>query len=167
MSRLSEPTSRWVKRGAAAFAVWAVVVLAARVLGNDPRPVLIGLGVAAFGAVLWLFLDVSAGHAAPAWDRTSPDPVHQPGEDPRLALLTRVIAQHLDAYEVSDTLRRHLVELAEHRLVASHGIAWRADPARAEPVLGPELSALARQQPPYPRMDLDHIDVLLRRIEAL
>lgn len=167
MNRLPEPTSRWVKRVAAAFAVWAAVVLAARTLGNDPQPLLIALGVAVFAAVLWFYLDVSVRHTPPQWDRVPTDPMHEPGEDPRLALLTRVIAQHLDAREVSDTLQRHLMELADHRLVAAHGVAWRTDPTRAEPLLGPELTALARQRPPYPRMDLDQIDVLLRRIEAL
>ena len=37
----------------------------------------------------------------------------------------------------------------------------------AAPLLGPELVALARQLPPYPRMNLQQIDVLLTRIEAL
>ena len=41
------------------------------------------------------------------------------------------------------------------------------DPDRAGPLLGPELVALARQSPPYPRMSAQHIDVLLSRIEAL
>ena len=51
--------------------------------------------------------------------------------------------------------------------MASHGVSWRVDPDRAAPLLGPELVALARQQPPYPRMNLQQIDVLLTRIEAL
>jgi hypothetical protein len=33
--------------------------------------------------------------------------------------------------------------------------------------MGPELTALARQSEPYPRMSADQIDVLLERIEAL
>ena len=78
-----------------------------------------------------------------------------------------MVAQHLDAREVGDVLHRHLCELADQRLMAAHGVSWRVDPDRAAPLLGPELVALARQDAPYPRMNLQQIDVLLSRIEAL
>jgi hypothetical protein len=157
----------WTARVAAAAALWVVVVGIAAVQGNHPDALLIGLTLAAFATTLWLYLDASAHDAGPTWDRVDDDPVRPPGEDSRLALLSRVVGQHLDAREVGDALHRHLEELAEQRLMARHGVSWRVDPERAAPLLGPELLALARQQPPYPRLDVRQIDVLLSRIEAL
>lgn len=158
---------RWLVRISAAFATWAVVVVVAHLKGNQPDALLLALTIAAFAATLWLYLDAGTQTEAPSWDRDHDDPVRPPGEDPRLALLSRVVGQHLDSREVGDTLQRHLVELADQRLMAAHGVSWRVDPERAEPLLGPELSALARQHPPYPRMNVQQIDVLLSRIEAL
>jgi hypothetical protein len=158
---------QWTLRALAAFAVWAVLTMAARVLGNQPRAALLALAVAAIATVFWLYLDTSAQADVPVWDRAADEPIRPPGEDARLALLTRVVAQHFDARRPDGTLRRHLLELADHRLVRSRGVSWRADPERAEQVMGPELAALARQTEPYPRMGADQIDVLLGRIEAL
>jgi hypothetical protein len=95
--------------------------------------------------------------------------VRPPGDDPRLAFLHRLVLRHLDAREVGDNLQEHLLNLADHRLVATHGISLRADPDRAEPFVGAELAALAagagRGAPR--RMSVAQIDVLLQRIEAL
>jgi hypothetical protein len=151
----------------AAVAFWALLTLGAQVLGNQPRTGLLALAVAALATVLWLYLDASAQTDVPVWDRYADEPIRPPGEDARLALLSRVIAQHFDARRPDGTLRRHLLDLADHRLVSRHGVSWRADPERAEGVMGPELTALARQSEPYPRMSADQIDVLLERIEAL
>jgi hypothetical protein len=164
---VSPAVKRWTARIAAAVAAWAVVVLIARVMGNQPDVALLALTFAAFATTLWLYLDVSQRSEVPLWDRTDSDPVRPPGEDPRLAMLTRVVAQHLDARETGDALQRHLLDLADNRLMTAHGVSWRADPDRAGPLLGPELVALARQSPPYPRMTVQQIDVLLSRIEAL
>jgi hypothetical protein len=164
---MSPAVRLWTSRIATAAAVWAVVVLVARVKGNQPDVPLLALTVAASATTLWLYLDVSTRSEVPLWDRTDSDPVRPPGEDPRLALLTRVVGQHLDAREVGDGLQRHLLDLADHRLMTTHGVSWRVDPDRAAPLLGPELVALARQSAPYPRMTLQQIDVLLTRIEAL
>jgi hypothetical protein len=144
-----------------------VLVVVAFLQGNRPDGLLLGLTVAAFATTLWLFLDAGLHSEAPRWDLADDDPVRPPGEDPRLALLTRVVAQHLDAREVGDVLHRHLCELADQRLMAAHGVSWRVDPDRAAPLLGPELVALARQRAPHPRMNPQQIDVLLSRIEAL
>jgi hypothetical protein len=162
---------RWAARICTAFAVWAVLVLVARVLGNHPDGLLLGLTVAAFATTLWLYLDVSTRSEAPLWDREDDERIRPPGEDPRLALLVRVVSRHLDAREADDTLQRHLLELADQRLVARHGVSWRVDPDRAAPLLGPDLVGLARQAgpggPPAPRLSPGRIDVLLSRIEAL
>ena len=163
----AESRRRWTARIAVAFAVWAVVVLLARVWGNHPDPALLALTVAAFATTLWLFLDASTQSEVPMWAGHDDDPVRPLGEDPRLSRLARVVGQHLDAREVGDTLQRHLVDLADQRLMARHGLSWRVDPERAAPLLGPELVALARQSPPYPRLSVQQIDVLLSRIEAL
>ena len=172
MSRESRLARRqWVVRIASAFALWAVVVAVAHLKGNHPDALLLALTVAAFATTLWLYLDagLDAGgnNEALVWEAGRSDRVRPTGEDPRLALLTRVVGQHLDSHEVGDVLQRHLVELADQRLMASHGVSWRVDPDRAAPLLGPELVALARQQAPFPRMSLQQIDVHLSRIEAL
>ena len=162
-----ETRRRWVSRIATAFAVWAVVVGIAVWKGNHPDALLLGLTFAAAATTLWLYLDAGVVAEAPVWDRPDDDPVRPPGEDARLALLTRVVGQHLDARQVSDNLHHRLLDLADQRLMSSHGVSWRVDPERAGPLLGPELVALARLRPPYLRMTLQQIDVLLTRIEAL
>jgi hypothetical protein len=167
MSERSERRRMWAARIATAAGLWIVIVGISAVQGNHPDALLIGLTLAAFATTLWLYLDASARDAGPDWDRVDDDPVRPPGEDSRLAFLSRILGQHLDGREVDDTLHRHLEDLAEQRLMARHGVSWRVDPDQAGPLLGPELLALARQQAPYPRLDVRQIDVLLSRIEAL
>ena len=157
----------WMARVLAAVAVWAVLVIAARVFGNQPRVGLLALTVAALATVLWLYLDAFTQDDLVVWTRSSDEPVRPPGEDPRLALLNRVVDQHLDARQSTGVLRHHLLGLADHRLMSKYGLSRRADEQRAAAVLGPELTSLAEQREPYPRMTLDHIDLLLQRIEAL
>jgi hypothetical protein len=163
----SEARRRWAARISAAFAVWAAIVTVATLQGNRPDALLLGLTVAAFAATVWLYLDASVLTEAVVWADALEDPVREPGEDGRLAYLTRVVGQHLDAREVGDGLHQRLVELVDHRLMAGHGVSLRADPERAAGLLGPELAALVLQQPPHPRLDVRRIDVLLSRIEAL
>jgi len=151
----------------AAVAVWAVLVIAARVFGNQPRVALLALTVAALATVLWLYLDAFTQDDLVVWTRSSDEPVRPPGEDPRLVLLNRVVDQHLNARQSTGVLRQHLLDLADHRLVSKYGLSRRADEQRAAAVLGPELTSLAEQREPYPRMTLDQIDLLLQRIEAL
>jgi hypothetical protein len=160
-------TRMWATRIGTALGLWAVVVLVAQVFGNQPDVPLLALLTAAVAATLWLYLDVSTRSETPSWELPDDAPVRPPGEDPRLALLTRVVAGHLDARDVGDALHRHLLQLADRRLVARHGITREADPDRAAALLGPELTALAGQRPPHPRLDPRRIDVLLSRIEAL
>ena len=157
----------WWWRVLAAFGVWTVVLLVARVFGGDPDPVLIGLGIAAVTTLGGVVHDTTDRAKAPTWDLGVAPPVREPGEDRRLGVLARLVSLHLDAREVDGALQRELVQLADHRLVMRHGIAWRSDPEAAAPLLGPELVALAEQRPPYPRMNEQRIDVLLRKIEAL
>ena len=157
----------WTARVLAAVTVWAVLVIAAQVFGNQPRVALLALTVAALATVLWLYLDAFTQDDLVVWTRSSDEPVRPPGEDPRLALLNRVVDQHLDARQSTGVLRQHLLDLADHRLVSKYGLSRRADEQRAAAVLGPELTSLAEQREPYPRMTLDQIDLLLQRIEAL
>jgi hypothetical protein len=166
-TREAEARRMWTARVLAAVAVWAVLVMTARVFGNQPRVGLLALTVAALATVLWLYLDASMRNDLVVWDRSSDEPIRPPGEDPRLALLIRIVAQHLDARQSTGVLRRRLLDLADHRLMSKYGLSRRADEERAAAVLGPELTSLAQQREPYPRMTLDHIDLLLQRIEAL
>ena len=162
-----EARRRWTGRIVVAFLLWAVVVAVAFVKGNRPDALLLGLVVAGVATTVWLYLDASVTVEPPRWDRAENDPVRPPGEDPRLAMLHRVVGGHLDARSVGDALHHELVEVADQRLLAHHGVSWRVDPDRAAPLLGPDLVALARQQPPYPRMSLAQIDALVTRIEEL
>jgi hypothetical protein len=164
---MSPAARRWTGRVVATVVLWLVVVTVATYYGNQPHLLLLALGFAAFAAVMWFYLDTSADADVPQWDLAVDDPVREPGEDPRLSFLHRLLVRHEDAREVDSALRDQLVQLADHRLVTRHGVAWRSDPDRAEPLLGPDLTALARQQPPYPRLSPRQIDALLERIESL
>jgi hypothetical protein len=163
--------SRWPERAAIALVTWLVVVVLARLLGSDPDLGLLALTVAAAATTWWLCLDATRPQGRPPerdrWDRDDDQPLHVPGEDTRLAALARVVDAHFEARAADDTLQRHLMTLADQRLMARHGVSWRVDPVRAAPLLGPELVALARQSRPFPRMSVQQIDVLLSRIEAL
>ncbi|MDX6299729.1 MAG: hypothetical protein QOF53_943 [Nocardioidaceae bacterium] len=160
-------TGRWVARGVAALVVWAALTLGAQVLGGRPHPALLALTVAGAAAAVWLVLDLPGSSGVIVWERIGTEPIRPPGEDPRLAALERVVTAHFDARVVGDTLQRHLMALADQRLLARYGVSWRVDPERAAPLLGPELLALARQSAPYPRLSVHQIEVLLTRIEAL
>jgi hypothetical protein len=157
----------WARRAALAVGVWFAVCAAAFLLGLRPNPVLLALLAAAAGATLLLVLELS-GTAGPArWRVGEHDPVRPLGEDPGLARLTRMVNAHLVSHEIGDRMHEHLLHLLDQRLVAHHGISAHADPGRAAGLLGPELAALVAQRPPYPRLTVDQIDVLIDRIEAL
>ncbi len=160
----------WPGRLALAFAVWLAVTAAAYLLGNQPRPGLLALTVAAAAAVLWLFLDVSGDSETARWLSPRDEPLRPLGEDARLAQLTRVVSQHLDAHQAGDSLHRQLAEVADRTLVARHGVSYRADPDRAAEMLGPELVEVlevASGRAPAHRLGLDRIDLLVSRIEDL
>ena len=158
---------RWLGRFAITFGVWLAVALGAWLFGNQPQPGLLALIIFVGGALLWLFLDVSADAEVSRWPAMVEDPVRPPGEDARLERLHRIVVQHQTAHDVGDALHRTLAELADQRLVAHHGVSRLADPDRAAALLGPELTSVVTQRPPYPRLSTDRVDVLLQRIEAL
>jgi hypothetical protein len=167
---MSERRRTWTIRIGVTAALWFAGTGVLYWFGTEPRPGLIALVVAGGTVVLWLFLDALGENEPPRWRLPPADwPVRPPGDDPRLAFLHRLVLRHLDAREVGDNLQEHLLNLADHRLVATHGISLRADPDRAEPFVGAELAALAagagRGAPR--RMSVAQIDVLLKRIEAL
>jgi len=159
--------SNWTARIALTFGLWLAVAIGAWVLGNQPDPLLLALMIAVGAALSWLYLDVSADAEVSQWPAMTEEPVRPPGEDPRLERLHRILTQHQSAHDVGDTLHRTLTDLAAHRLVAHHGVSLQADPDRAAALLGPELTSVVTQRPPYPRLSTDRIDVLLQRIEAL
>ena len=161
-------TSRrtWVTRLVGAFAVWLVICVVAFLLGNQPSPGLIALVMAAGAGTFWLYLDTSAQSEPPRWQLTSDEPVRPRGEDPRLALLHRVVSQHLVSRDPTDQLHRYVGEVIDRHLVAEHGFSRSTDPERAARVLGPELSGLLEQTRSR-RLSLSQIDQLLSRIEML
>lgn len=159
--------SHWTARIALAFGLWLAVALGAWVLGNQPDPGLLALMIGVGAALVWLYLDVSADAEVSRWPGMTEEPTRPPGEDARLERLHRILTQHQSAHEVGDALHRTLTELADHRLVAHHGVSLLADPERAAEILGPELTSVVTQRAPYPRLSTDRVDVLLKRIEAL
>lgn len=159
--------SNWKSRIALAFVAWLAVATVVRVFGGTSHPVVVALYVAVGAVLLWLFLEVSADAETARWPKPREEPIRDPGEDPRLDQLRRVVGQHLDSREVGDAMHRHLTQLADRRLMARHGITRDADPDGAARLLGPELSSVAAAHAPYPRLTTAQIDLLLRRIEEL
>lgn len=162
--------SRWPGRISLAFAGWLLITAAAFLLGNQPRPGLLALMVGAAATVLWVLLDVPGELVTGRWRAAAQQDDRPVGEDPRLALLHRAVAQHLDSREVNVALHRRLTELADSQLEARHGVSRRSDPNRAAQLLGPDLSALVTEasgRPPYPRLSLDRIHRVITEIEDL
>jgi hypothetical protein len=154
------------------MAVWVAACLAVWVLGGRPEPGLVALAV--LGAVAsWaaLRLGLSGTEAGEAqWRVPSDEPERTVGHDPRLDLLARLVDAHFVARSADPQLARHLVRLADQRLVARHGVSRLADQERAAALLGPELVALAaRAEPggPVARLSPGAVDAVLTRIEAL
>jgi hypothetical protein len=160
-------TARWAGRVGFALLVWFLLVYVAHLVGGEPQVGLVGLAVVAGSAVLWLCVDTVGAGDDPGWELLDDEPLRPPGQDARLAALTRLVAAHFEARRPGDGLQRALMALADQRLIARHGVSWRADPERARPHLGPELLALAEQSEPYPRMSRTQVDLLLDRIEEL
>lgn len=153
------------RRVAVAAVCWLALVAVAGLLRMGPRPGMLAVVVAAVATVLWLFLDVSVRSEAPRWRLVTDEAVRPPGEDPRLALLRRVVGGHLDSRQVDDHLHRQLAAAADRRLMARHGVTWQADPERAAALLGPELADYLGDA--HRRLTVSQIDRLLMRIEDL
>lgn len=166
MSAAPTISRKWAARLVSAFVLWLVICVAAFLLGNQPRPGLIAMVLAAAAGTVWLYLDTSAQSEPARWHQVSDEPMRPPGRDPRLDLFERVVSQHLDARDVTDQLHRYLADIADRRLVTKHGISRLADPERAEPLLGAELSRFL-DRPHERRLDIREIDRLLTRIEDL
>jgi hypothetical protein len=157
----------WAARLAAVFGAWLAIAVLVRVFGGDVHFAALAVYVVVGAALVWLYVDVSADAETSRWPHAREEPVRDPGEDPGLGRLRRVLAQHLDGREVGDNLHRRITELADQRLMARHGITRDADPEGAARLLGPELSSVAAARPPYRRLTVAHIDLLLTRIEEL
>jgi hypothetical protein len=157
----------WTKRLALTFVVWLAISAGVGLAGGAAHPLVLALYVAVVGVLVFLFLDVSAQTQPIKWPKPREEPVRERGEDPRLDQLRRVIAHHLDSREVGEAWQRHLAELADHRLVARHGITREADPETASRLLGPEVWSVLAGRPPYPRLTTGQMDQLLTRIEAI
>jgi hypothetical protein len=159
----------WVRRGVWAFAVWLVICAGAAVFGNRPDPGLVAAGVLTVGLATTLALDADRTTTVLDWRLPMWDAVRDPGRDGRLDTLARMVTAHLVSHDVTDQLPRHLVALADHRLIAHHGVSRIADPERAARLMGPELSRLAAmaEDGRRVRMTSAQIDALIDRIEEL
>jgi len=160
-------SEHWVSRALSVLGLWFAVAVVAHVFGAHPSYGLLALVLAAGAGTVLLLLDTTARAEGAVWTLPDENPVRPPGEDPRFAMLRRVVAGHLDARTVDDQLHRHLMAVVDQRLLATHGLSWAADPTRAEQLMGPELAAFARATDPYPRLDAARIAVLIDRIEDL
>ncbi|MGZ6803935.1 MAG: hypothetical protein ACXVFU_12885 [Nocardioidaceae bacterium] len=159
--------SVWRSRALVLLGLWLGTCVVVSIFGARPSYGLVALVVAAGGAVVLLFLDVSARSEPATWRLPGEDSLRPPGEDPRFALLRRVVAGHLDSHRVDGTLHTHLMAVADQRLLAHHGVHRLADPDRAAVLMGPELTAFARATQPFPRLGVREIAVLIDRIEDL
>jgi hypothetical protein len=160
-------TGFWLRRAAGAFAIWLVICLVAVIFGQRPHPGLLALVVLAGSLTLTLLLEADTMTSALRWQLPGRDSVGEPGEDPRLALLTRVVSAHLVSREVDDRLRQHLRAIVEARMVDHHGISRQADPERAARLLGPDLDGFLAGTGGPVRLTPAQIDVLIDRIEEL
>lgn len=124
--------------------------------------VALAIAVLASGAMLWRAAAVRPGQD---WSVVPLDPASS-APDSRLRALERILAGHLEAREPSGTLAGQLERLADRRLMLTHGIRIEAAPERAGHLLGDEVVALLRAEPPR-RMNLRQIELVLRRIEEL
>lgn len=158
------PDLSWRSRTAFVAGVWIAGVAGASFFGLRVQPLLGLLVLLAVCATVWLFTDASARSTPTGWRTVDDDPVREPGQDPRLALLHRVVTGHLDARGLDEQLPRHLLALADQRLLAHHGVDRRTDPGHAAELMGPELTALADRPT---RLDLPRITHLVDRIESL
>lgn len=163
---MSASRRTWTTRIVVTSGLWLVTCVVAYLLGNQPRPGLIALVVAAGAGTLWLYLDTSAASEPVRWRLVTDEPVRPRGEDSRLAMLQRVVSQHLDSRDATDQLHRHLSDIADRRLVSKHGITRSADPEGAVRLLGRELVEFI-EQPHRRPLSASEIDRLLNRIEAL
>ena len=157
----------WRRRIAVGVTIWFLLCAGALFVRAEIRPALLAIAIAATGATLLLFLDVSTETPSVSWTLRGDAPVVPHGEDPRLALLVRLVNGHLVARDSDNRLRAHLLEITDQRLLAHHGVSRIADPDRASALMAPELAALVAQAPPYPRMTLAHIARLAEQIEEL
>ena len=140
----------WRSRALTLLGLWLGVCAVVSIFGARPSYGLVALVVAAGGAVVLLFLDASARNEPAVWRLPGEEPVTQPGEDPRFALLRRVVAGHLDAHHVDGTLHTQLVALADQRLLAHHGVHRLADPERRDRADGTRARRLRRRDPTAP-----------------
>lgn len=157
----------WTRRAITVFASWFLLCGLALFLGWEPQPVLLAAVVVATALTAIVYIDASAAAAGNRWAVSESDTLRLPGEDPRLAQLTRVVRSHLVSHDVGDQLYRELLRLLDQRLMARYGVSTHAGPEQVAELAGPELSALVRQTPPYPRLTLDQIDALIKGIEEL
>jgi hypothetical protein len=147
--------------------VWLVLAAASALLGDRPSFGLFALAVLAAVAVTALFADGLAEQDAPDWRPVDESPVRAPGSDSRLDTLTRALDAHLLAHEVDGALHDHVMAVVDQVLLVRHGVSRAEDPERAAALMGPELVRFASAGPPYPRLGVPRIDVLIDRIEAL
>ncbi len=164
---MTGPARSWRRRAAAAALVWLGVSVVASLLGNRPSFGLLALVVLAAAAVAALFADALAEQEQPDWRLDDETPVRAPGSDSRLDTLARTVDSHLLAREVDSGLWDQLMGVADQVLLVRHGVSRAADPERAAVLMGPELDRFAATRPPFPRLTVHQIDVLIDRIEEM
>ena len=150
---------RWLAGTALLFGVfWGLLA----VLDTDPRPERLLLLVALATGVLAL-ITVGLVSDGPDWSVYSIQSSTPTGQDPRLAMYTRVIAGHLDARVPDAGLRDRLADLADRRLRQRHDLGLR-DPGAAA-LLGDEAYKILTGPPR--RLSRDEIARCVRQIEEL
>ena len=157
----------WLKRFGTAAIVWALICVAAALLGSQPRPVVLAGAVLGVATLCWLMADLMAAAELVSW-HAGYEPYHRVrGDDVRV----RRILHQLQDPEHPETFARELhpllVELVDDRLDTRYGVDRHEHPAAARQLLGEELvrfldtpSAPGSSNPRY-------LSTILTRIEAL
>jgi len=136
----------WRKRVAFVAVTWAVLFAITAAAQTDPEPFLLASLIVGACAVIWLAVDLSDLAERAQWSTYALSGGRRRGADARVGVLQRAL---VDVATRDDRERLHsvLVGLIDDRLAAHHGIDRAAEPARAEEILGDELSRFIAAPP--------------------
>jgi hypothetical protein len=158
---------RWRRRVATAAGCWFVLCVVMAALDLSPRVVLLAGITAAVVAVSSLVTDLADAGVPTTWDALHHAEPLARGADLRLRALQGQMV-HGGTIDDGRELHRMLVELADDQLRAAHGVDRAVDPARADALLGTDLSRFVHQ-PPAPKQLADplYLDGVIAAIESL
>jgi len=138
----------WRNRLAFVAVTWAGLFAITAAAKTDPEPLLLATLIVGVSAIIWLAIDLSDVAERAQWSTYALSGGRRRGADARVGMLQRAL---VDVATRDDRERLHtlLVGLIDDRLESHHGVDRTAEPARAEKILGDELSRFI-SAPPKP-----------------